>query len=350
MKIILKFLAIAIGLSLPAAGQTTLFTNANVTTLLTLSSTSGTSAGGLKFGTDVNFYRRVSGALNLNHIAGGNPAYELAENGTRTASFETSIGDVYLTARDATKSIIFRTGAIAAALTLDSSQNANAAGNVYVSGSGKRLVVGGSAVSTTADFFWTAAFGADLQSFGGLPLYLNRQGNATIIGGGGGGATISVGATTSALTDLLINPTTKASGNLFLGQVNSVDKFKVDYAGNVTAAGGLVAGGSLDLGTSSYVGWNARTYLFANGNGTLRFSNNALTAGGTIDAATDATFKFRDTANSADAAITAGTGSFSGAVSIGNTVNSVSPTSPNRTVTIVINGTTYYLAAKTTND
>lgn len=31
-------------------------------------------------------------------------------------------------------------------------------------------------------------------------------------------------------------------------------------------------------------------------------------------------------------------------------VNSVSPTSPNRTVTISYNGTTYYLAAKTTND
>jgi hypothetical protein len=39
-----------------------------------------------------------------------------------------------------------------------------------------------------------------------------------------------------------------------------------------------------------------------------------------------------------------------GAISIGNTVNAVSPTSPNRTVTIVIGGVTYYLAAKTTND
>jgi hypothetical protein len=33
-----------------------------------------------------------------------------------------------------------------------------------------------------------------------------------------------------------------------------------------------------------------------------------------------------------------------------NAVNSVSPTSPNRTITVVIDGTTYYLAAKTTND
>jgi len=31
-------------------------------------------------------------------------------------------------------------------------------------------------------------------------------------------------------------------------------------------------------------------------------------------------------------------------------VNSVSPTSPNRTITVVIDGTTYYIHAKTTND
>lgn len=37
-------------------------------------------------------------------------------------------------------------------------------------------------------------------------------------------------------------------------------------------------------------------------------------------------------------------------IAIGNTVNIVSPTAPNRTVTINISGTTYYLAAKTSND
>jgi hypothetical protein len=47
---------------------------------------------------------------------------------------------------------------------------------------------------------------------------------------------------------------------------------------------------------------------------------------------------------------TNGNTTFAGAVAIGNTVNTVSPTSPNRTITMVIGGTTYYLAAKTTND
>jgi hypothetical protein len=44
------------------------------------------------------------------------------------------------------------------------------------------------------------------------------------------------------------------------------------------------------------------------------------------------------------------TTAFDGPITIKNTVNVVSPTSPNRTVTMSINGTTYYLAAKTTND
>jgi len=45
-----------------------------------------------------------------------------------------------------------------------------------------------------------------------------------------------------------------------------------------------------------------------------------------------------------------GTSTFAGAIAIGNTVNTVSPTSPNRTITMVIGGVTYYLHAKTTND
>jgi hypothetical protein len=42
--------------------------------------------------------------------------------------------------------------------------------------------------------------------------------------------------------------------------------------------------------------------------------------------------------------------SATGALAIGNTVNTVTPTLPNRTITMVIGGTTYYIHAKTTND
>jgi len=47
---------------------------------------------------------------------------------------------------------------------------------------------------------------------------------------------------------------------------------------------------------------------------------------------------------------TTGAATFTGAVTIGNTVNAVSPTSPNRTITMVVNGVTLYIAAKLTND
>jgi hypothetical protein len=46
-----------------------------------------------------------------------------------------------------------------------------------------------------------------------------------------GNVTVSSGATTSAQTDLLINPTTKASGTLFDLQVNSTSKFNVNFSG-----------------------------------------------------------------------------------------------------------------------
>ena len=45
-----------------------------------------------------------------------------------------------------------------------------------------------------------------------------------------------------------------------------------------------------------------------------------------------------------------GTAIFNGDIRIGNTVNTVSPTSPNRTITMTVNGVTLYIAAKTTND
>jgi hypothetical protein len=57
----------------------------------------------------------------------------------------------------------------------------------------------------------------------------------------------------------------------------------------------------------------------------------------------------RASATSTGLAVT-GALSSTGALAIGNTVNTVSPTSPNRTITMVIGGTTYYIHAKTTND
>jgi hypothetical protein len=71
--------------------------------------------------------------------------------------------------------------------------------------------------------------------------------NQTLTLGGGGNVGIGILAPTaqlhlvkadsSALTDLLINPTLKTSGNLIQAQVGSVDKFYVDYAGGINTKG-----------------------------------------------------------------------------------------------------------------
>lgn len=72
-----------------------------------------------------------------------------------------------------------------------------------------------------------------------------------------------------------------------------------------------------------------------NGSGNLTVTG-TLTTGGTISTSNDLAVN--------------GIAMITGAISIGNTVNTVSPTSPDRTITIVVGGTTYYLHAKTTND
>jgi hypothetical protein len=101
---------------------------------------------------------------------------------------------------------------------------------------------------------------------------------------------------------------------------------------------------------SRFEGLNA-TRLGPTSDGYLTITNQAVTSGIAFDVTTDATLKVRNRGNTADAAITAAslTTTGGGAFTI-TQANVVSPTSPNRTITISLGGTTYYLAAKTTND
>jgi hypothetical protein len=115
--------------------------------------------------------------------------------------------------------------------------------------------------------------------------------------------------------------------------------------------------GSTNYGTSNPVLYLKR-YTSPNGNFLVFQGRTAYTTYiGTIGTAagiatTNDDLVIGTTGNAPTFAITASTGAatFAGAVTIGNTVNTVSPTSPNRTVTMVVNGVTLYLAAKTTND
>ena len=131
-----------------------------------------------------------------------------------------------------------------------------------------------------------------------------------------------------------------------------------------SGAGALVVQGGISAGAASYFGGTVR----ASSVGALGKANDVVTGGsandfgiGTYGTATNIIFatgtgyleraRISDTGLAVTGALsTTGAATFAGAVTIGNTVNSVSPTSPNRTVTMVVNGVTLYLAAKTTND
>ena len=137
---------------------------------------------------------------------------------------------------------------------------------------------------------------------------ISTSGNTTNNWGAGG--------TSSSQTSLNLNGGSAAGGGpLLTGSNNSVSKWIIASSGAIFA----------DTSTHLLLRSNSdNVYVQAAGATIGIFSTTGLAVTGAL--------------------------SCTGALAIGNTVNTVSPTSPNRTVTIVIGGTTYYLAAKTTND
>lgn len=126
---------------------------------------------------------------------------------------------------------------------------------------------------------------------------------------------------------------------------NLVDNaaFVAGSSGTCASGGGLeVSGGQLQIANNGVTvaklsagapSWDGSSNLTITGNATV---NGTVTTGGTISTSNDLAVN--------------GIAAINGAISIGNTVNTVSPTAPDRTITIVVGGTTYYLHAKTTND
>jgi hypothetical protein len=131
---------------------------------------------------------------------------------------------------------------------------------------------------------------------------------------------------------------------------------------SVRRDGFVSIGGGASIAAASAYYWLGRSTMLSGADGTIRLSNNAFTDfnilqfGGTTSSfpaikRNAAALNFRLADDSADAAITAASITTTGGGAFGiTTANVVSPTSPNRTITITLAGTTYYLAAKTTND
>jgi hypothetical protein len=250
----------------------------------------------------------------------------------------------------------------------------------------------------TASININGTVGATAPSTGAFTT-LSATGNTTLTGTGSGNA-LSIANTVAGNFSGVItqNLSTGATAFARSGNFNSANGVFLDltstgYSGAYLSGGPsgqsanlfttanfpLVLGvNSSAIATISSTGLAVTGALSASGDVTLAATSNlvanksVLIADGTAGTATGAIYFINDTdtgfyraggntlgfmGNGASLGTWSPTGlavtgalSSTGALAIGNTVNTVSPTSPNRTVTIVIGGTTYYLAAKTTND
>lgn len=90
------------------------------------------------------------------------------------------------------------------------------------------------------------------------------------------------------------------------------------FTGAVTANGQLSATGILNA-NASFIFWGTRAALSSSADGILRVSPNAGSTGAAVDVNTNDTWKFRNFANSADAAISAAAATFSGNVNLRTT-------------------------------
>ena len=176
----------------------------------------------------------------------------------------------------------------------------------------------------------------DITGSGGLKIFGTTAGSAgagaLVVAGG-----ISVGNTGSAASyfggAVTVASDLTVSSNITANSTGSaVGNF------NSTAAAGAAVRFLQSGATTSYVG--SSKYAISNSHTTSDLG--LATVAGNIYLAPSGTVALT--------LATTGAATFAGAVTIGNTVNTVSPTSPNRTVTMVVNGVTLYLAAKTTND
>ena len=172
------------------------------------------------------------------------------------------------------------------------------------------------------------------------------------------GSTASVNIQKSAIVFANSGISAYAAGNYDASshtfKIQTVTALTLDSSQNATFAGTGVTlgsyGGSVDrvlavLGRSSAAGQTLRLADFSTAYG-FDIVNNGST--GKLSIVRHENSVSGTEALGIDRAT--GNATFAGAIAIGNTVNTVTPTSPNRTITMVIGGTTYYIHAKTTND
>jgi hypothetical protein len=190
----------------------------------------------------------------------------------------------------------------------------------------------------------------DITGSGGLKVFGTTASTSTTTGalqvaGGVGvagaafvGGNVTVGTGSNLDRDLIIN------GGA-VGSYSSAVRFQSSGTDYWKIGRGSSTGGA-NFEVYDYQGTPGNRMTIASSTGAATFSGN-LTVSGTGTH----TFGTTNTVTMAAGVLTTtGAATFGGAIAIGNTVNTVTATLPNRTITMVIGGTTYYIHAKTTND
>jgi hypothetical protein len=313
-------------------------------------------------GTSTAVYGNVIGTFRS--TAAGRDISLQFSDGTNQTYISSNAGALYL-----------GTGGATTGLTLDASRNTTLAGNLTVSGG---TITSGSGTLTLNSSANTVV----LQSAGTTALTLDSSQNATF---GGTSVTVDGASTGSTLTlkrasnanGAIISYKTTTTSKWYHGLRGLVDDnwylqndvagntalffdastSNATFAGQITASGishKLGSGGTgsanalLTIDGSSASSYGPYIVLQRNSTNKWQFGTYSGINGGT----SDDFLLYNPTAANEALKIAAATSNatFAGSIAIGNTVNTVSPTSPNRTITMVIGGTTYYIHAKTTND
>ena len=213
-------------------------------------------------------------------------------------------------------------------------------------------VMGGNTIAATMATTYTAYFntyikapvaGSNVTITNNLALGVDSLYSAGNVGIGTTSPTgkLTVAATdTSGVTDILVNPGTKTSGNLIDLQINGTSKFSVDKSGNITSnnysvsSGAAIYGGGI-ANNSEKVIWADRSNLSDVGWGTgSGFYFSSSISGNTIDSGVTRL-------SAGTIAIGNGTkGDVSGTLIVGNV--GIGTTSPGAPLTVAVNalGTT----------
>jgi hypothetical protein len=210
----------------------------------------------------------------------------------------------------------------------------NRLGNAYLTGRG---TTGETFISSNTNLFTTTIEGASsyLSQSAGVLSFFNA-------------ASVSAGGTPTFVQRLAID----SNGNTAIGYTTNPSLYKLDVNGTGRFSGALSANNSITIGNGVTASNSSITLLGVSGvSYTWGITNDAN--GLSFSGAVNPSLRLNGATGAATFSSSVTTGAPSGGTAkpfkVGN-VATVTPTSPNRTIEIEIDGTTYYLTAKTTND